>query len=301
MGITSAVAFAQAIWRGEDARDAALEALGAGVQVYGISVLGSAAASQIARTGIANVFSGAAGRTGEKLGPKVTQGFVNSMRALAGKRAIYGSAAQKSFAKFVGSNVIVEGVMFVVFSIPDTYRLARGHVSGAQYALNLTTQFASVLGTVGGTAVAGATLGKFGGEKINRKVGAAVGMVGGLLGGGAAGLAVSTVGKKFREDDGTVALRMFNAAVANCVMENLLNEGETEELIDLLNKDEEGIKKLLQGLMGGEGQSQRIGKYLNEKIESITKKRKRITKHDEIEIAEEAIRILEEVTEDDEM
>lgn len=301
IGITSAIAFAQAMWRGEDARDAALEALGAGVKVYGISVLGSVAASQIARTGVANVFSGAAETIGKKLGPKATQGFVNSMRALAGKRAIYGSEAQKSFAKFMGSNVIVEGVMFVAFSIPDTYRLARGRVSGAQYALNLTTQFASVLGTVGGSAAAGAALGKFGGEKISKNVGAAVGMAGGLIGGTAAGIAVSTVGKKFREDDGAVALRMFNAVVANCAMENLLNESETEELIEVLDQDEEAIKKLLQGLMRSNNQSQRIGKYLNEKIEAVTKKRKRISKRDERKIVEEASRILEEVTEDDEV
>lgn len=301
IGITSAIAFAQAMWRGGDARDAALEALGAGVRVYGISVLGNVAASQIARTGIANVFSGAAETIGKRLGPKATQGFVNSMRALAGKRAIYGSAAQKSFAKFVGTNVIVEGVMFVAFSIPDTYRLARGRVSGAQYALNLTTQFASVLGTIGGSAAAGAALGKIGGEKIDKKVGAAVGMVGGLIGATAAGLVVSTVGKKLREDDGTIALRMFNAVVANCAMENLLNERETEDLIGLLNKDEEGIKKLLQGLMGSTDQSRCIGEYLEVKAEAITKKRRKISKSDEIKIAEEAVRILEEVTEDDEV
>lgn len=301
IGITSTIAFAQAMWRGEDARDAALEALGAGVRVYGISVLGNVAASQIARTGIANVFSGAAEAIGKRLGPKATQGFVNSMRALAGKRAVYESAAQKSFAKFVGTNLIVEGVMFVAFSIPDTYRLTRGRVSGAQYALNLATQFASVLGTVGGCVATGAALGKFGGEKINKKVGATFGMVGGMIGGTAAGLVVSTVGKKFRENDGTVGLRMFNAAVANCVMGNLLNEKETEDLIGLLNKDEDGIKKLLQDLIGSADQSQCISKYLDEKAEAITKKRRKISRNDERRIAEEAVRILEEVTEDDEV
>ena len=126
-------------------------------------------------------------------------------------------------------------------------------------------------------------------------------MAGGLIGGTAAGLVVSTVGKKLREDDGTIALRMFNAAVANCAMENLLNEKETEDLIDLLNKDEDGIKKLLQGLMGSTDQSRRIGKYLEEKAEAITKKRRKISKNDERRIAEEAVRILEEVTEADEV
>lgn len=106
----------------------------------------------------------------KSIDPQIVQEIINAFRALAGKKAIYGTAAQKSFAKFLGSTAIAQGVMLIVFSVPDTLRIVNGKISKSQYCKNMTSLCASFAGSVVATTTAGAVVGKTLGEKIDKKL-----------------------------------------------------------------------------------------------------------------------------------
>lgn len=135
----------------------------------------------------------------QNLDKQFVQGFINAFRALAGKKAIYGTAAQKSFVKFLGSNALAECVMFVVFAVPDTFDVVSRKMSGAQYVKNMLSLLASFGGSIGGTAVAGGVIGKKIGGSINKSAGKAIGLGVGMAVGGIAGATTKAVGNVFKE------------------------------------------------------------------------------------------------------
>ena len=113
-GISAVVAFAQVLWVTKDYKKAAKCALYTGIQVYGLAFAGGIIASQISRTSFAASLNPLATEISKSLSPQLVQEIVNAFRALAGKKAIYGAAAQKSFAKFFGSTAITQGIMFLL-------------------------------------------------------------------------------------------------------------------------------------------------------------------------------------------
>lgn len=115
LGISSIVTFAQVYWTTKDYKKAAKYAIITGLQVYGLSFAGGIIVSQISRTAAVNSVKPFATSLVNSMNPKTVQGIMNAFRALAGKKAIYGAAAQKSFARFLGSNAITEGVFFMFF------------------------------------------------------------------------------------------------------------------------------------------------------------------------------------------
>jgi hypothetical protein len=283
-GISAVVAFAQVLWVTKDYKKAAKCALYTGIQVYGLAFAGGIIASQISRTSFAASLNPLATEISKSLSPQLVQEIVNAFRALAGKKAIYGAAAQKSFAKFFGSTAITQGIMFFAFTVPDTYKAISGKISGSQYLKNMTSLAASFLCSIAATTSAGAVIGKTVGEKISKKVGSAIGLCAGLIGGALGGIAVKTIGNLLHEDDAIITARLFNAILLNQFIDHVLTADEQDQVIALLDNDEKMLRALQQDLLKSEHQEQDVIDYLKPKIQSIIKKRKIIGIDDEIEM-----------------
>lgn len=283
-GISAVVAFAQVLWVTKDYKKAAKCALYTGIQVYGLAFAGGIIASQISRTSFAASLNPLATEISKSLSPQLVQEIVNAFRALAGKKAIYGAAAQKSFAKFFGSTAITQGIMFFAFTVPDTYKAISGKISGSQYLKNMTSLAASFLCSIAATTSAGAVIRKTVGEKISKKVGSAIGLCAGLIGGALGGIAVKTIGNLLHEDDAIITARLFNAILLNQFIDHVLTADEQDQVIALLDNDEKMLRALQQDLLKSEHQEQDVIDYLKPKIQSIIKKRKIIGIDDEIEM-----------------
>ncbi len=281
LGISSLVTFAQVYWSTKDFKKAAKYAIFTGLQVYGLSFAGGVIASQISRTAVADSLRPLATNIVNNMNPKTVQEIINAFRALAGKKAIYGVAAQKSFAKFLGANAITEGVFFIVFSVPDIYKLFNGKISGAQYVKNMLSLVGSFIGSIGISIGTGALLGKSFGGEINKNAGAVIGLAAGAVGGLVVGTSVKVVGNLIHEDDAVITTRMFNAIMINLMIEYMLSEKEQNMLIVLLDNDEKGLKKLQQNLLKSTAQAEEIRQYLIPKYNRIVMQRGRIAEVEE--------------------
>ena len=275
-GISAVVSFAQTYWVTKDYKKAAKSAIFTGVQVYGMAFAGGIIASQLSRTGLASALNPLATEISKSISPQMAQEIINAFRALAGKKAIYGAAAQKSFAKFLGSTAITQGVMFIVFSVPDTFKVFDGKISGSQYLKNMTSLFASFTGSIVTTTAAGALIGKTLGEKVDKKVGAAIGMGAGLIGGAVCGTAAKGIGNLIHEDDAVITARLFNGILLNQFMDNMLTPEEQDSVIKALDDDEKQLRQLQQDLRKSETQEADIIKYLAPKIKAAIKGRSSI-------------------------
>lgn len=197
---------------------------------------------------------------------------------------IYGAAAQKSFAKFISSTAITQGIMFFVFTVPDTYRAISGKISDAQYWKNMTSLAASFMCSIVATTTAGAAIGKTVGEKINKKVGSAIGLCAGVIGGALGGTAVKTIGNLLHEDDGIITARLFNAVLLNQFIDYMLTPEEQDQIIAILDNDEKKLRELQQSILKSAHQEQDVIDYLTPNIQKIIKKRHIIGDSEEIEM-----------------
>lgn len=275
-GISAVVSFAQTYWVTKDYKKAAKSAIFTGLQVYGMAFAGGIIASQLSRTGLVSALNPVATETSKAISPQMAQEIINAFRALAGKKAIYGVAAQKSFAKFLGSTAIMQSVMFIVFSVPDTFKVINGKISGSQYWKNMTSLFASFTGSIVATTTAGSLIGKTIGEKVDKKVGAVIGMGAGVIGGAVCGTAAKGIGNLIHEDDAVIVARLFNCVLLNQFMDNMLTSEEQDTVIKALDDDEKQLRQLQQNLRKSETQESDIIKYLGPKIEVVIKGRSRI-------------------------
>ena len=270
LGISAVASFAFTLWRTKSFEYAAENAIKTGIQVFGTSFTSSVLASQLSRSGVPKVLSPAVELLSKVIGTERTQGVINSIRSLAGKKAIYGAAAQKNFVKYLSTELVTGTVMFAVFSVPDTYRVVTKKVSGAQYVKNLFALASSLAGAAVGSAVGariGGKVGKFAGP---------IGYVGGVAGGMLFGSIARIIGNIFREDDMTIYGRMINEYVSISMIDSMMTDEEQNEFIKFLNKDEKGIKKLTQKLVKSQNQERDILDFLAPKIKKATSKRQKI-------------------------
>ena len=283
-GISAVAAFAQVFWVTKDYKKAAKSALYTGLQVYGLSFAGGIIASQISRTSFASSINPLATEISKSLNPKLVQEIVNAFRALAGKKAIYGAAAQKSFAKFLGSTAITQGIMFVVFTLPDTYKAITGKISGSQYWKNMTSLSASFLCSIAGTTAAGAVIGKTIGEKVDKKVGSAIGLGVGVVCGALGGAGAKAIGNLLHEDDANITARLFNAVLLNQFIDYMLIPEEQDQIISVLNDDEKKLRELQQSLLKSNHQEKDVVEYLEPSIRKVIRKRHVIGVKEEAEM-----------------
>lgn len=105
---------------------------------------------------------------------------------IAGKE-VAGQAAVNVLTKAARTNVVTSTAMFVATSIPDTVKLCRGKISGADYAENLVSNAAGI-----SAGWAGASAGAAIGTAICPGVGT---VIGGLIG-GIGGVGASSASRK---------------------------------------------------------------------------------------------------------
>lgn len=223
-------------------------------------------ASQVARTGLTKQLIPLSKYIVDKMGYKTVQTIVNSLRTMARKSAISGSAAAKQLAKILRSSVVTQMLTFVVFSVPETYSFFSKKLSSAQYTKNMLSLVGTMAGAGGGTlgaSVAAAKIAGAIGTTVAPGVGTAIGIAGGLLGGVVGGTVVKAVGDYIREDDSIIISRLFNGIVINMVYEYMLSESELDELIEKLDsiKPKE-FKKLFKNVIASENQEQLIENFI---------------------------------------
>lgn len=288
-GISIVVSFAQAYWSCKDIKKATKYALVTGLQIFGLSFASSIIASQLARTGAANAIRPLTDLVLKQIDPKTATSIINSFRALAGKKLIYGAAAQKSFAKFLGSNAITQGAMLLVFSVPDTYRIISGKLSGAQYLKNMTSLALSFGASVVGTAWAGKEIAdKFGGDDhkaAKKAIGFGAGAVAGMVVGAASTHALGII----REDDSKITARLFNAVVTYKMIDYLISTEEQEEIISILDKDTKKLRRLQESIIKSDNPVSDVEIYINPILDEIVKKRETISVKTETEMGNQII------------
>ena len=164
-------------------------------------------------------------------------------------------------------------LMFLVFSIPDTYQVFSKKMSTTQYAKNMSSLAASFLASVGGTAAAGALIG----EKISGKGKAkVVGLVAGGACGLVAGVAVKTVGNLLHEDDAVITTRLFNAVLTNMIIDHMLSESEVDLLIKELDNKGKELADLQKALLSSKSQASDISDFLLPIVNDLTDNREKV-------------------------
>ena len=283
-GISSLVSFGIAFWRTKDPKKARDAAIDTAINVFGPALAANILSNQIARTGLSKALIPATDKLVKQLGNKTVQKLINARRVLLGQKKIYGNAANKSLAKALRGNAIVEGITFIVFSIPDTYRVSTKKISGAQYTKNMISTAASFLGGIAGTYGGGLAAGAIGekiGKKIDKRFGAIIGFVAGAGGGMLAGFTVNKLAGLFKEDDCIITARMFNAVVVNLSVDYFMSEDEIDKLVDALDKDSKKLSKFQMKIRSSEHQYYDIQKYLEPYFDKAIEGRNRISVQDE--------------------
>lgn len=283
-GVSSLVSFGLTFWKTNDSEKARDAAIDTAIIVFGPALAANILSNQIARTGLSKAMIPVSDKIVALLGTKMVQKLVNARRVLLGQKKIYGNAANKSLAKALRGNVIVEGITFVVFSIPDTYRVAVGKISGAQYTKNMISAATAFLGSTAAVYGAGMAVGTVGekiGKKVNKKVGSLIGFVAGAGGGMISGFAVNKIANLFKEDDCIISARLFNAVMVNMIIDYFMSEEEIDKLVEELDKDSRKIGKFQYEIRTLEHQYFDIQKFLEPYVEKAVSDRAYISKENE--------------------
>lgn len=273
-GISALVMFSITYWQKKDIKTASKAALQSGLQVFGPAFAGRMLASQIARTGLPKALIPVTDQISKLLGPKTVQRIINAFRTLAGKKPIYGAAAQKSFAKALRTTVLTETILFVVTSVPDTVRLINGKLTGAQYTKNLLSALSGILGAaIGGGATGALIADKLPNNKLATK---ALGVLGGAIGGIGLGLVSKVITDAIWEDDAVFITRIINSAVEIECIEYVLSSEEVDILIEELNENYKELTKLQKNLIKSKHQYADTLEFIHPIFDKIVSKRQAI-------------------------
>lgn len=184
--ITGAISFFNAKREGKGTKEALKEAGKSGVLSSATALGGGVLAQQALRT--------TAGRNAAAVATKVVKPVVEAaMKTDVGKHVLTKTAsviagkqvtqraAVNVLTKAARTNAVTSAAMFVATSIPDTIKLCRGKMSGADYAENLASNAAGIGGGWAG-ASAGAALGTAIFPGVGTIVGGFIGGIGGGIG-----------------------------------------------------------------------------------------------------------------------
>ena len=191
--ISAAISFMNAKREGKPTKEAFKEATKSGATSSATALAGGVAAQQALRTAV--------GRNAAATATKVVKPVVESAMktqvgrevltktasVIAGKEVV-GQAAVNVLTKAARTNVVTSTAMFVATSVPDTIKLCRGKISGADYTENMVSNAAGI-----GGGWAGASAGAAVGTAICPGVGT---VIGGLIGGIGGGIGASSASRK---------------------------------------------------------------------------------------------------------
>lgn len=120
---------------------------------------------------------------------------VEKTASFLGGKAVAGEAAKRVLTKGASANAITGSILLVAQTIPDTYKLCKGKISGVDFTENLTSNTVGIGGGYGGAA-AGVAVGTAVSPGIGTVVG---GVIGGVVGGIAGSSAVRGIWHIFRK------------------------------------------------------------------------------------------------------
>lgn len=195
--IAGALGFYNAKKRGLSNRQATKEAAKAGAVSSVTALAGGVLAQQTLRTTFGQNAAAAATKAirpvvetamKTQAGCKV---LTKTASVIAGKQ-VTGRAAVKVLTKTARSNAVTSAAMFVATAVPDTVRLCRGKISGADYAENMASNAAGIGGGWVG-ASAGAALGTAICPGIGTVLGGLIGGIGGGVGASGVTRKISTI------------------------------------------------------------------------------------------------------------
>lgn len=231
-GISAALTFATAIWRGESLEDALEMSCVSGLTTFGLVWVTSVASSQVAKTGIERSLRPVSDYLVSQMGSQAA-----SLLASGSGKTLVGAAAKNHVSKLLRGNAVTAAITTVIFSAADIHRLINGRISFGQAFKNISATAAGVVsGGIG--AQTGAAIGATVGLALPI-IGSAVGVIaGGFIGSmiaGAVGAAATNglVGM-FIEDDAKEMFRLFQDVLAEQAENFLLSEAETNAVLDQL-------------------------------------------------------------------
>lgn len=290
LGITFLITFVFSYTQSGDRNEAMKTALAAGIQVFGLSFFAHILTQQVARTTLTKQLIPLSDYLVKKMGYKAVQTIVNAIRAVAGKGAISGAAAMKQLSKIFRSNVVVNAITFIVFSVPNTYDMFGKKISEAQYMKNMISLIATMLGGGGGVlaaSIAAAKISGAAGTIIAPGLGTVIGIGGGAIGGLFGGAIIKALGDAVREDDSVILSRMFNGVAVNLIYEYMLQQSEINELIEKFDniKSKEFIK-LFKSIHNAQNQEKIIEDFIRHYYESIIHNRVKVNEPTPKELVE---------------
>lgn len=297
-GLSAALTFAVAVWKGESQEKALKAAAAAGLKVGGTTFLTAVLTSQLQRTAMANMFKASSDALVKLMGPKASQFLVNALRS--GKN-IYGAAAMKSASKLLRGNIVTAAASIVVLSAFDIANIFRGRISAAQLFKNLTNTTATVAGgTAGwvGGASAGAALGSVV-PVIGTAVGGFIGgIVGSFVGGSAANTVSSAVMDEFIEDDAKEMLAIVEDVFKDLAFDYLISENEAAKIADMLKDCIDS--DFLKDMYADDDRYNFAKDALAPLFETVTSKRSKVILPDEMALGSGVRRLLEEMADSEE-
>lgn len=292
-GVSAMIAFATALWNGEDFDKALKLATYSGLKIGGTAFLTTVLAGQLTKMGLNSALVGSSEAIIAMMGPKASAVLINAFRV--GAKPIYGAAAMKSAAKLLRGNAITAGVTFVVLSSFDVVNIFRGRISGKQLFKNLTTTAATV-----GAGTAGWTGGAAIGSAILPGVGTVVGgLIGSAIAGGAAGKVANKVVGTFVEDDADEMVKIIESVFTDMAGEYLLNQKEAEKCADRLQDQLSG--KMLKDMYASGDRHAFARKLLTPIIEQQVESRPvihAVTQEDMVEGVREVLEEIADATEE---
>ena len=237
-GISAAVTFAVSIWNGKNFEDALADSVKIGLNVGGIAWANSANLKKLSGVG----------KSGGGL---------------------YDTAAETFASGFFRGNVVTGIATTIVISAGDIVNIFRGRISKAQLVKNVVNTGAGVAGGIGG-AVYGAAAGS-----VVPIVGTFIGgVVGGYIGSSAAEKVSHTVTDKFIEDDSAAMIQILEDEFKIVAVDYLLNETETQKLVQKLSKKLDGGK--IRDMYASANRNEFARNLLEDFTEDVVKSRKKI-------------------------
>lgn len=134
-------------------------------------------------------------------GTAVGKKLVNDIATGMWQKSLAGASAKNVAIKLVRVNAVTNTAVFLLTSIPDTYRyLVSNAISGPQFIKNLVVNASSITGaTIGGI--------------LGLKFGALGGFAGGMIGGAIGGILSKTVIAKISKDDSEYMQELIKVAL----------------------------------------------------------------------------------------
>lgn len=223
--------------------------------------------SQLARTDLAAALLPAAETAVDPLAGDLVSTLASALRGLNGKAAVAGVTAEKQLARMLRTGVLSSGIILLLLTLPDVFRLVTRRISCAQFIRNLLCRIASLAGGTVGAVAAG--LLPF--TSSSPVLGTLIAMGGAFLGGTALAWLVSAVFRLFHEDDLTRAIRQLNSAAARMAADRQLTAREAAALSDRFRRmTTKELRRMLTPVRRTKNPDDALRKLLQPHFDAVT-------------------------------